>query len=500
MRWLLFYCALCWASISLCKEITSLPGFKGTIPSKMYTGYLDAGDPETKMFYWFAESENDPANDPVALWVQGGPGASSVKDGLFVENGPFQFIIDSTGEPPNQLELRPFRWTRNASVIFWESPPGVGYSYCGTPNSNKTCGRWTDESTAQANYAFLCNFFQKYPQFRSNNFYITGESYAGIYIPMLAKLIQDGSCQINLKGLAIGNGSKGRYKTKCKIYRKYTLDVLHMHYMVPTPIYNNVIKHCYSKQLGVNWCNATEECKMYSKQASEAAGRYNFFDVYDTCPRGRYTFLNSLCSHRDVRWACRAENMTVQDEKQLDAVLRDPYQAFYQPGMGGTTTETVKHVPNFGDTGNIRCPGRKPDEYLRANGVREALGGLHEWGSQRYDYHSTLNSTFPLLRELASQYDIFIYSGDADTQVPYPGTEWELKSIGFPVTKPWRPWHLSSEGNPVAGYITEYGQTKFNSHRFSYITMKDAGHLVPHYTPRAAWEMFEALITGSPLV
>ena len=74
-------------------EITSLPGWEGELPSKQYSGYLDITSSK-HYHYWFIEAENDPENVPVVLWLNGGPGCSSL-DGLVYEHGPFR-IDDST--------------------------------------------------------------------------------------------------------------------------------------------------------------------------------------------------------------------------------------------------------------------------------------------------------------------------------------------------------------------------------------------------------------------
>ena len=61
-------------------EVKSLPGWPGELPSKMYSGYIDVGENLTHhIHYVFVESTNDPSNDPVVLWVQGGPGGSSLE-------------------------------------------------------------------------------------------------------------------------------------------------------------------------------------------------------------------------------------------------------------------------------------------------------------------------------------------------------------------------------------------------------------------------------------
>ncbi|GKZ39307.1 hypothetical protein AbraIFM66950_012273, partial [Aspergillus brasiliensis] len=53
--------------------------------SAQYTGWLDIG--HKHLFFWYFESQNDPANDPLTLWMTGGPGGSSMI-GLFEEVGP----------------------------------------------------------------------------------------------------------------------------------------------------------------------------------------------------------------------------------------------------------------------------------------------------------------------------------------------------------------------------------------------------------------------------
>ncbi|RCN27493.1 hypothetical protein ANCCAN_26772, partial [Ancylostoma caninum] len=67
--------------------IESLPNLVEPMRSRQYAGYLNIS-PLKQLFYWYVESENDPTTDPVVLWLNGGPGCSSL-EGLFVEMGPF---------------------------------------------------------------------------------------------------------------------------------------------------------------------------------------------------------------------------------------------------------------------------------------------------------------------------------------------------------------------------------------------------------------------------
>uniref|UniRef100_A0A915LCD5 Carboxypeptidase n=1 Tax=Meloidogyne javanica TaxID=6303 RepID=A0A915LCD5_MELJA len=157
-------------------------------------GYLNAGNGNL-FHYIFAESQGNPKTDPL---LNGGPGCSSL-GGLFNELGPY--LLNKDGKT---LRQNPYSWNKYASIIFLESPAWVGFSY-NTKVKNVTTG---DEEVAVANYAALKDFFNKYPSFKTNPFYLTGESYAGVYIPMLGVKILEGikDSKINLKGVAIGNG------------------------------------------------------------------------------------------------------------------------------------------------------------------------------------------------------------------------------------------------------------------------------------------------------
>lgn len=109
-----------------------------------------------------------------------------------------------------QLFVNPYAWTNLSNVLYLESPKGVGFSFCDNVKTTAECIN-TDESTAQDAYEFLVSFFDSFPEYKKNKFYITGESYAGIYIPMLMDEIGKDvlGANINLVGAAIGNGCWG---------------------------------------------------------------------------------------------------------------------------------------------------------------------------------------------------------------------------------------------------------------------------------------------------
>jgi carboxypeptidase C (cathepsin A) len=106
----------------LMKNLPDAPAFT----TKTYSGYLPVSETKS-LHYVFAESESDPANDPVVIWFNGGPGCSSML-AFMQENGP---IAIDDGE--DYIKTNPYPWNKRANMIWLESPAGVGYSIAGTP-------------------------------------------------------------------------------------------------------------------------------------------------------------------------------------------------------------------------------------------------------------------------------------------------------------------------------------------------------------------------------
>ncbi len=168
---------------------------------KQYAGYLTVNEESNgRLFFWLFESAGDPANDPLIVWLNGGPGCSSTS-GLFFENGPFHFDLDTGELVPNE-----YSWNKHANMLYIDQPVGVGMSYTDDD------GYVTHESQVdQEFYTFLQEFYNVFPAFKSNPFFISGESYAGHYIPCMAyHILQQNKNSTNfhipLEGVMIGNG------------------------------------------------------------------------------------------------------------------------------------------------------------------------------------------------------------------------------------------------------------------------------------------------------
>lgn len=195
---------VCLVVLALCAlapalPITSLPGYHGP-KLTMDSGYVTVKPGERALFYWMIQSTRS-ATDPVVFWFQGGPGCSSLY-GMLGENGCvcgreralfLRFFCSKVSRPEprpfmtlanGSIGYRDLSWTNFATMVFTESPAGVGFSY-----SNNSAWNPTDSNTATDNYAFIQGFFQAHPQLASLPFWLAGESYGGMYVPTLADKI-----------------------------------------------------------------------------------------------------------------------------------------------------------------------------------------------------------------------------------------------------------------------------------------------------------------------
>ena len=131
------------------------------------------------------------------VWLQGGPGSSSMF-AVFNENGPY--IVDKD----IKISLNKYSWTQQFSMLYIDNPVGTGFSYT---NDEKGFSR-DQQNIADNLYEALQQFFTLFSEYRNNEFYITGQSYAGKYIPAIGYKLHSmrNISNINFKGIAIGNG------------------------------------------------------------------------------------------------------------------------------------------------------------------------------------------------------------------------------------------------------------------------------------------------------
>ncbi|KAJ8474878.1 hypothetical protein ONZ45_g15798 [Pleurotus djamor] len=115
------------------------------------------------------------------------------------ENGPLRVEADFSISQNN------FSWHKLADAIWVDQPVGTGYSTC---DENGFVAN--EDQMGQDFVGFLSNLVKVFPSLATRPLYLTGESYAGTYIPYITKTIfSTPNPPVNLRKIAIGDGAIG---------------------------------------------------------------------------------------------------------------------------------------------------------------------------------------------------------------------------------------------------------------------------------------------------
>ncbi|XP_038703782.1 serine carboxypeptidase 1-like isoform X2 [Tripterygium wilfordii] len=457
--------------------IESLPGFSGTFPSKHYSGYITVD--QKHLFYYFVVSERKPLEDPVVLWLNGGPGCSSF-DGFVYEHGPFKFEAGKGVSQPT-LHLNPYSWSKVSNIIYLDSPAGVGFSY----SENTTKYNTTDLQTAADSHAFLLKWFEVFPEFVKNPFFLSGESYAGVYVPTLAAAvvqgIKDGAKpHINFKGYMVGNGMTDNYYDANSF-----VSFSHGMALISDQMFEEVQAACKGKYYNPT----TPRCAAILQKIDKVVKVLNIYDILEPC----YNKPGSANAHEEGKTAL------VSSFQQL-AVTTMPLRVRKQ--MIGRTLplRTVKSMKD-GVFTTVSAPCTDDvvaTAWLNNAAVRNAIhaapasvAGAWVLCTDRISYHSDTGSMIPYHKNLTTQgYRALIFTGDHDLRIPFTGTQGWTRSIGYNVVDEWRPWFVN---NQAAGYLQGY------ANNLIFLTIKGAGHTVPEYKPQEALYFYSQWLDGKQI-
>ncbi|KAG5543663.1 hypothetical protein RHGRI_016427 [Rhododendron griersonianum] len=240
-----------------------------------YVGVDESED--VQLFYYFAKSDLNPREDPLVLWLTGGPGCSSFT-GFAYEVGPLNFKAVQDSGSLSTVVTNPNSWTKGASMIFVDLPVGAGFSYSRT----SAAAHSTDLQTCAQAYEFMRKWLIDHPEFLSNLFYVAGDSYSGMTVPTVAHLISDGNEVgnkpfINLKGYVLGNPV-----TFLLGDGNYAIPFAHGMGLISDELYESLQRNCEGEYMIVDPSNA--ECS-------------NDVEAYSQCISGIQTaqILEPLC-------------------------------------------------------------------------------------------------------------------------------------------------------------------------------------------------------------
>ncbi|KAM9765048.1 lysosomal protective protein [Menidia menidia] len=436
-------------------EVTVLPGATFKINFLQWSGYLQAG-PNKFFHYWFVVSQREPAKDPLVLWLNGGPGCSSL-DGFLSENGPFHVNDDGATLYENK-----FSWNKIANILYLESPAGVGYSYSvnGTDETD-------DDQVAEDNYRALQSFFVKFPNFTQNEFFIFGESYGGIYAPTLSLRVATGSTKINFKGFAVGNGlSSFALNDQSLIYFGY---------------YHGLFGEDLWRELNINCCDkgkctfsdpVSDTCKILVNMAFKIVyeSGLNEYALYLDCEgtRAFHKGYERAMSHlfKDMR-------INLPALKFLDGLTPSGSLKEVPPCINSTAQA------NWLNRGDVRKALHIEDSRPAWEICSDTVGAHYK------STYSTMRDVY--LKLLSMGLRALVYNGDTDMACNFLGDQWFVEDLGIKATTKYQHWIHDDQ---VAGFYQQYGNVTF-------LTVKGAGHMVPQWAPGPAFHLFQSFIMNS---
>ncbi|RVW71661.1 hypothetical protein VitviT2T_022590 [Vitis vinifera] len=455
-------------SKSFAELITALPGQPANVSFKQYSGYIATDDQHGRaLFYYFVEAETaHPLSRPLTLWLNGGPGCSSLGFGAFMENGPFQ-----PGEN-GILVKNKHSWNIESNMLYVESPIGVGFSYSNT-SSNYF---WNDTRTAEDNLRFIVNWFEEFPYYKDSELFLTGESYAGHYIPQLAALLVEYNKRpnirpIKLKAIALGNPLldldisvlAGDYLWSHGAISDDTL-------LLEKTVCNDskYLREYYHGQL-------SKECKdVFNRVLDEISG-----DV----EKGDLLMPKCLSSNSAQQFRLKGLQGKIYAEidRRTRGTIPDPclpdriFTYLNNPQVQKALHANTTHLPYYWDF----CSG--PLVYQVDNLDMDLL---------------------PLIAYLLEQnIRILLYSGDQDAKVPLTQTRLITNNLAkdlklVPFTK-YGTWYDKEQ---VGGWSQSFGRLRdgMNLTLLTFATVRGAAHEVPFTSPSQALTLFKSFLSGSP--
>lgn len=426
-------------------RVKSLPGLSSSVNLVHYAGHLTVDvERSGNLFYWLFEKPANALTAPLVIWMNGGPGCSSM-DGLFLELGPLRL----DGEKLDTIKINPSSWHNAANVIFLDQPVGTGLSYTSANDGYAN----TDETINDHFYKFLLAFFNLHDRYTSMKngrkvtrpLFLTGESHAGHYIPTMAAYIQRKNAAaspadliITLDGIALGN--------------PWT-----------DPI-NQYDPSDFARGFGFISQGQSNKLKMLNAECQNLlkSGKYN--------QRSCFSLLDDVIDSTSMSGS---HKVLMYDARRF---VHSTSQ--FPPGH-----EAVETYLNRADVKQAIHATTKTERYVEcADPPYNALS-----------YQDGKGVTAELTEILNKGLKVLVYSGQYDIICNHLGTDKMLRLLSWAGQEEWlraQPGVWLVDKQP-AGFI----QTYKNLHS---LLVLDSGHMVPMDQPRVALDMITRFIENKP--
>ena len=403
--------------------------------------------PGASMFYWFYKTTHPDGykKRPIVLWLQGGPGSSGTGLGNFLEIGPLD----------ENLEPREKSWIRSVSLLFVDSPVGVGFSQV----DNISLIPDDKEKIADDLVEMLTVFMDMHPDLDKTPFYIFGQSYGGsmaVYLASaLQKKINGKQINISLKGVGIGNSCLS--STDAYINRPTMLYVMSIIDHATYVKMNKTVWIAYEAGEKGYW-NSTELYNGENIIDNMESGKIPCMSVYNILDMAPVTEFSDLTSpHRYFKCGAFDTIYNMNISKLLNEDVRKKL---------GIIPDDITWKSSSSEVSQVQVNTR---DFFKPS-----------W--QRVD---------DLLKN--SDLDIVVYQGQLDVICNTAGTLGWIRRLTWPGLSGFRSakrqtlYHPDTKAPQM--FVKNYG------HLTMYWVL-DAGHVVPADAPEAALRILEATVTG----
>ncbi|VFQ94629.1 unnamed protein product [Cuscuta campestris] len=457
-----------------------LPGFDGPLPFQLQTGYIGVGDgEEVQLFYYFIKSESNPKDDPLILWITGGPGCSPLR-AINQEIGPLLLepVEYDDGSLPRLLPY-PYSWTKVASFIFLDLPVGTGFSYATTSTALQSDNLLTGTNA----YEFLQKWLVENPQFLANPFYVGGDSYSGITVPIITEMISNGNERgikpfVQLQGYILGNPLTSPADSNNRI------PFAHRMALISDDLYQELKRDCKGEYVDTDLTNLL--CQQH-------------LQTYTQSIEGIYlsNILEPICVTSDDDDSFSSIEASASSSRPFLPTLPSGQHTRYLFDKYYKQKRRLKN-PDLLPRLKCRDDWFKLSEYWANNDRSQEALHVRKGTKEKWE-HCTSNLPFTQVVRNVTPYHVrlsrmgyrsLVYSGDHDMVIPYLSTHAWIKSLNYSVVEDWRPWMVEGQ---VAGYTTTY------ANQMTFATVKGGGHTAPEYRPSECLEMFKRWISKKHL-
>ncbi|WPG97568.1 carboxypeptidase s1 like a [Acrodontium crateriforme] len=514
---------------------------------KQYTGYIEL-PPYTlspiqqnysiNTFFWFVEARLNPESAPLTIWLNGGPGSSSMF-GFFNEIGPCKVIQTSDGSYGTQYSM--WGWDRSSNVLFIDQPNQVGFSYDQATNAsydiyagevyepptppssglpkymylNGTFGTasaddatpWantanTTQIAAQATWHFLQSWLSTFPKYnptiRSNTTYagsnnpigvnLFTESYGGKFGPAFASFFEQQN-QLRKSGALKSNNTLLIQLESVGILDGLVDDLI-QDAQYPKFAYNNTYGiQAISQTDEINALGTFSGTGMCSDQIINCRAAMASTDPngYGDVPATNLICKNAEYACNNVTAAYISAGYDPYDIRQKYPSPDPPaaYQEYLNNGsvlssIGAKVnyTESNKYVQQgFIATGDTIRGGQIEDlAYLLSKGIRVAL--IYGDADFVCNWYGGEAISFAVAAQLPS------YPSQIAGQSNPPTYASGFSNAGYA--------EIVVNSSYVGGAVRQYGNLSFSR-------IYDAGHFVPFYQPETAFTVFTRVIQGTDI-